>query len=259
MVPSPSPPHNSSLPKAPRARRLAHGRKPRVGGRGRRRRALEQPRAAEVVIMNCVEGGILGSDRKAYSPKCLGLSSGGAGGWDRRCALRLATATTPLSASRSTVGEAADAGEVYVVQVSSRVWVVGPERPLEAERLVIEPGVVLGLPHPVPLDDVIKPPAAPAQHGTLLYAVAERCLRAVGSLTQRCYRDVYGPPLSGTAVVRVGVAMNVVESFDFPHYLQDFGVPVPRVMGPVDSQDVPFSWVPTPAAAGSVAGVMNRR
>jgi hypothetical protein len=60
-------------------------------------------------------------------------------------------------------------------------------------------------------------------------------------------------------VVRVGVAMNVVESFDFPHYLQDFGVPVPRVMGPVDSQDVPFSWVPTPAAAGSVAGVMNRR
>ena len=67
--------------------------------------------------MNCVEGGILGSDRKAYSPKCLGLSSGGAGGWDRRCALRLATATTPLSASRSTVGEAADAGEVYVVQV----------------------------------------------------------------------------------------------------------------------------------------------
>jgi hypothetical protein len=51
-----------------------------------------------------------------------------------------------------------------VVQVSSRVWVVGPERPLEAERLVIEPGVVLGLPHPVPLDDVIKP--QPRQRST---------------------------------------------------------------------------------------------
>ena len=146
-----------------------------------------------------------------------------------------------------------------MVQVSSRVWVIGPERPLEGERLVIEPGAILSLPHPVPPDDVIKPPAAPSQHGALLYAITERLLPGVGSLTQRCYRDVYGPPLSGTAVVGVGVAMNVVESFDFPHYLLDFGVPVSRVIGPVDSQDIPFSWVPTPAAAGSVAGVMNRR
>ena len=165
----------------------------------------------------------------------------------------------PLSASWSTVGEAADAGEVYVVQVPSRVWVIGPEWPLEGERLVVEPGAVLRLPHPVPPDDIIKPPAVPPQHSALLYTVAERLLRDVGSLTQRRYRDVYGPQLSGAAVFGVGVAMNVVESFDFPHYLPDFGVPVPRVIGPVDSQDVPFSWVPTPAAAGSVAGVMNRR
>ena len=37
---------------------------PELGGRRRRRRALDQLRAAEIVFMTCVGSGILGSDRK---------------------------------------------------------------------------------------------------------------------------------------------------------------------------------------------------
>jgi hypothetical protein len=38
-------------------------------------------------------------------------------------------------------------------------------------------------------------------------------------------------------VIGVGIAMNVVESFEFAHYLADFGGPASRVVGPVDSHD----------------------
>jgi hypothetical protein len=140
------------------------------------------------------------------------------------CAWRATPAPVSLlSLYWRAVGDPGVARHVEVIHMAARLRIGRAIRPPECFSLVREPTCVLVLLHPVPPYDVVDAKAVAVVLCPPLDGVAQRLLRRVRPLPQRCHGEVDGPDRARPPVVRVRVAPYVEAALRLVHDPPDLG------------------------------------